>query len=336
MTEIAGKDSKRWIELFVAVAPEVNIDWCAVGHCGFYDKTTAVGRFGKDVLAAAAGGLPGMILFGGKHEYCARIVAMGGSGDQLVHLDMGLVPVQGHSLQNVKVSTENAEEARRSLLKRIAGATAENYCTQIEMKSMSAECGVDSAIKIRGLSREEYSIGISLLRVQGEGIIYSYEKVIFHLRGLGNVPTSRLLVKQMEGKGDSIDEGQVEAMLEDEVYRQQLEGAFSKFGHKRMVEILSYSDTWPPALAEAIHKYISREAGRLGQRVFGLVASLILFILIAWYLFNGFGLYGDEEPGVLLGIVAMIVIIPLGSFVCFRVFTIIQSIRYGKVRDWVW
>ena len=40
----------------------------------FLHQTTALSQFGKDVLSTAVAGFPGMILFGGKHNYCDRFV----------------------------------------------------------------------------------------------------------------------------------------------------------------------------------------------------------------------------------------------------------------------
>jgi len=301
--------------------PEAPIERFGLCYTGFVNKQTALKSFGKDLMAAAVAGLPGMILFGGQPDYYADIVVVGLQDKRLVLCELGYVPVKGTSLDTVTVTYGDTSEAITLAL----NEPDKIKCRSAALTDLEFSFSLGGSLSIKG----EIVTDVDFVDCPDTKALTSAKEALLLFEGLGDFPKPKELLLQLQAGRIGFPIEDVNKAISAEGYVSILKGAFSDLPKLQQVGIIEKYHDLPESLQLFFINWLRDFHNRAPMVALIAVAMTILTIVCSLNIIHGL-MYHADEPSSLFSVISFIVAIPGAIFSGVLWFATAHNIRYGR------
>ncbi|MBN2313975.1 MAG: hypothetical protein JXM79_08590 [Sedimentisphaerales bacterium] len=301
--------------------PNAPIERFGVCYTGFVDRQTALKSFGQDLIAAAVGGLAGMILFGGKPDYYANIVIVGIQNKRLVLCELGYVPVKGTSLETVTVAYDNTSEALTLALKE----PDKIECHSAALEDLEFSLSLEGKLSITG----EIATDLRFVNCTDTKTITSVKEALLLFEGLGDFPKPKELLHQLRAGRLGFPLKDMKKAISAEGYVSILKGDFSDLPKEQQADLLSRYHDLPEPLQLFFINWFEEYHNRAPKVVLIAIATTCLTIVCLVNIVHGL-MYHADEPSSLFDIVSFIFGIPGVIFSGVLWFAAAHNIRFRR------
>jgi hypothetical protein len=225
------------VRLLETKFPGAPVEHFALCYARVEDRSSALKRFGQDVLAGGLLGLPGLVLFGGNSAYYADAVVVGLQGTRLILCNLGYVPVHGSNKSSISVTYSHVSPAIALGLKE----PDKIGCRSAELADLKFSFSEDGGLSIAGT----VSLLLRLIDCPDAKAINSAEEASLLFARVGEFPRPREFLRQLQAGRMGFAVEDLSKALSAGGYVSSLKNAFARLPRGDKAAVLARFEELP-------------------------------------------------------------------------------------------